>query len=187
MAETHTITREIGIDMGHRVTNHHSKCQSVHGHRYRIIAECLGLLQTRGSSEGMVVDFGFLKDLMMKEIDTPFDHGLCLWNQDPLVPWMVTNEYDPDDVREGMALTGAFACTTKAAGKVIVVPDVPTAENLARIWFHRLGRKVKDLTQGYARLESVTVWETPNCAAVYRPEWWGTPFVPDWETEGQPF
>src|SRR4051812_9687285 len=81
----HTATREIGIDMGHRVTNHGSKCRNVHGHRYTIEATITGDLIPDGASEGMVMDFSFLKEEMMREIDEYCDHALCLWVKDPIV------------------------------------------------------------------------------------------------------
>ena len=36
------LTRRIGIDMGHRVPDHGSKCRNPHGHRYEILATCEG-------------------------------------------------------------------------------------------------------------------------------------------------
>ena len=60
------ITKEIGIDMGHTVTNHDSKCKHLHGHRYRIICTVEGNIITEGSAEGMVIDFTDLKKAMME-------------------------------------------------------------------------------------------------------------------------
>ncbi len=71
--------------MGHRVPEHGSKCRNLHGHRYTIQATCRGLLGDAGEQSGMVVDFGFLKALMMEKIDARFDHRLCLFEGDPLL------------------------------------------------------------------------------------------------------
>src|SRR4051812_45172843 len=90
MANTHTIAREIGIDMGHRVTFHGSKCRNLHGHRYTIQATCRGPLFVEGEQQGMVLDFGFLKEIMMKEIDEPCDHGMALWVDDPICSLFMT-------------------------------------------------------------------------------------------------
>ena len=34
------VRRQIGIDAGHRVMTHGSKCRNMHGHRYTIEAHC---------------------------------------------------------------------------------------------------------------------------------------------------
>ena len=59
------ITKQIEIDMAHRVPNHKSKCHNLHGHRYKIEVGVDDKLITRkgSSSEGMVIDFGDLKDI----------------------------------------------------------------------------------------------------------------------------
>ena len=86
--ETHRITREIGIDAGHRVPDHGSKCRNIHGHRYRVLATCEGPLARVGEQTGMVLDFGFLKEEMMTQIDAPCDHGMIMAASDTLTRGM---------------------------------------------------------------------------------------------------
>jgi 6-pyruvoyltetrahydropterin/6-carboxytetrahydropterin synthase len=169
MGERHLISREIGIDMGHRVTYHGSKCRNLHGHRYTIQAICEGPLFTEGEQQGMVLDFGFLKELMILHIDKPCDHGMCLWYEDPLlVELFLTEEQRIElqtrDRAKPWELVGR-------GGKLYVIPFVPTAENLARHWFQRLAPAVKERSDGQADLVAVKVWETPNCTATYPAEW----------------
>ena len=137
------ITREIGIDAGHRVTYHHSKCRNLHGHRYVVQATVRGELvtETRDSQNGMVLDFGFLKDLMMSAIDQPCDHGLILWDLDPIVRELL--KLDIDSV--GIVRFGAQSIQHDVVGKVYIVPFVPTVENLAAHWFSRLSERVADI------------------------------------------
>ena len=166
MTETFTITRRLEIDMGHRVPDHGSKCRNLHGHRYVIEAKCEGPLAEAGEQNGMVVDFGFLKRVMVEQIEKPFDHRLCLFRGDPLL----SNLFGVD--------LGPKACAALARGEVVtdfgpevdgqaltVVDAVPTAENLAAIWFAQMAPHVELLTDGRARLIAVTVHETPNCMA----------------------
>ena len=90
----YTATRIIGIDMGHRVMTHGSKCKSLHGHRYQIEATVeADALQTEGVQTGMVMDFGFLKDLMMDTIDRLCDHGMIMSFDDPLLPILYHGSY----------------------------------------------------------------------------------------------
>ena len=156
------ITRRIGIDAGHRVTYHHSKCRSLHGHRYEVEATCEGLLSTSGSTQGMVggLDFGFLKEEMMEAIDVPCDHALILWNQDPLVPMLVPGFSDAWGLGLVQGVEGM---------KVYLMDAVPTAENLARHWADLLVPRVENRTQGLAKLSHLRVYETPNCWADYYP------------------
>ena len=169
----HLITREIGIDMGHRVTYHGSKCRNLHGHRYTVHAICKGPLFASGEQQGMVLDFGFLKEEMMNEIDSPCDHGTTLWVDDPLLQQFV-DATQPDiksidimaDIRKRVAASGYCMINLKT-GKTYVVPFVPTAENLARHWFERLAPRVSQRTEGQASLAEIKVWETPNCSASY--------------------
>lgn len=160
------ITRSIGIDMAHRVPQHGSKCKSLHGHRYTIEVTAAGELAKSGQEEGMVLDYGFLKMALEMEIDVPCDHGTCLFAEDQLASnWL------------GARYTTALAevekhgyhLTTWGYGKLYLLHCVPTAENLARHWFERLLEPVAKLSDSRARVESVKVWETPNCFAVYRP------------------
>lgn len=162
------ITREVGIDMGHRVPNHASKCKNLHGHRYRIIATCEGGLFRAGEQEGMVLDFGFLKALMMEHIDALFDHGTALWVKDPLLIHELGPSYG--NIAEGVARRGYGAHDTGWKwGKLVVTNDVPTAENLAKLWGMMLQPHVERHLEGTdGRLYSITVFETPNCSAVYR-------------------
>lgn len=169
LPEMHDITREIGIDAGHRVTFHGSKCRNVHGHRYTIQATCRGPLARAGEQQGMVLDFGFLKDEMMKEIDDPCDHGFIIWANDTLLNTFIPDDIDRRSVLELVGVKGYCRVGPEFSliGKLYVVPFVPTAENLARHWFHRLQPRVVARSEGIARLSKVRVWETPNCYSDY--------------------
>lgn len=138
------ITKEIEIDMGHRVTNHKSKCASLHGHRYKIeVGVDDRIITTEGSSdEGMVMDFGDLKEVMMEVLDKEFDHGMVLWMDDPIVE--------------------AVAADSKT--KLTVVPFIPTAENLAGYWFELLAPALRERN---ISINHIKVWETPTSTATY--------------------
>lgn len=134
------IRRKIEIDAGHRVPTTDSKCKNVHGHRYVIEA----VLRTEdvvqeGVEAGMVRDFGIVKATMMRDIHDKFDHKLILWK---------------DDVH-ARALIDVLG-----PEGIVLVPTIPTAENLARVWFDRLARSLPALV-------AVNVRETPNATATY--------------------
>ncbi len=161
MSKEFEITREIGIDAGHRVTYHGSKCRNLHGHRYTIQATCAGPLFPSGEQEGMVLDFGFLKDEMMRRIDVPCDHGMILWWKDPLLSSLIPG-LSPAMCDQSRAAEAVGVC-----GKLYIVPFVPTAEHLAKHWFEVLAPEIVIRSEDRARLKRVRVLETPNCWADY--------------------
>lgn len=169
-----TVARQIAIDAGHRVMTHGSKCRHLHGHRYLIEAVCVAdHLQNRGEQSDMVVDFGFLKEEMMAEIDEPCDHGflahiadvelLSMFNPDnaDFISWLANLQAEV--VKAGHCLTNK----TKLGTKLYVLDVNPTAEQLSRHWFRRLAPRVAERSAGLAKLSETIVWETPNCRASY--------------------
>lgn len=141
------ITKCIEIDMGHRVPNHFGKCRNLHGHRYKIEVGVDDKVITKrlDSSEGMVIDFSILKQVMMKEIDEVFDHGFAVSKHDDFYSTFL------DFFNQGQ--------------KIIFVDFIPTAENLAKYWYDIMREA---LNQHSIRIAHVTVWETPTSTATYR-------------------
>lgn len=145
-----TVTKEIEFDAAHRVPNHKSKCRNLHGHRYKIIA-CVQApdLHRKGSAEGMVVDFGDLKELMMWKIHADYDHGAIFWANDPLY-------------RDWQRL--------RQCGMKIEFWDVvPTAENMAQHFFYLLKDSIEEAAWIHDGLLWVEVHETPTSIARYTP------------------
>lgn len=140
------ITKQIEIDMGHRVPNHKSKCKNPHGHRYKIEAGVDGdVIGTKGTSdEGMVIDFSDLKQIMIEEIDENFDHGFIFFKGD-----IYANFFDQ---------------MSKDGLKIIYYDKIPTAENLAHLWFTCLQNP---LAKKGIKLNHITVWETSTSTATY--------------------
>lgn len=147
-----TITKEVEFDAGHRVPSHGSKCRNPHGHRYRLRVTCVGQIVDEPGSpdDGMLVDFGDLKALMTELVHDVLDHGFIVQHTDPL----------------GDVLDEAGRNTWR----VIRLPYVPTAENLARWSWDQLAEPIASRFRDGLRLVEVTVWETPTSTATYRPE-----------------
>jgi len=163
------ILREIGIDAAHRIPHHTSKCRNLHGHRYRIQAVCRGALHEDGEQRSMVLDFGFLKDEMMSEIDAPCDHGTILWSGDPVLVDLGRSGHlgAPLESIQARAAEAGYLLTEWFGGKLYIIPTIPTAENLAAHWHGRLAPRIAARSDGMARLHQIRVWETPTCQAVF--------------------
>ena len=130
----YSVIREIHFSYGHRLVGHAGKCRHVHGHNGRaqieVAAEKLDAL-------GMVVDFSEISSSVGKWIDETLDHVLILWNNDPLV-----------------------SVLKERGEKILVVPENPTAEFLAR-WIYTEAIKMK------LPVSRVTLWETNDSSASY--------------------
>lgn len=165
----YTATREIGIDAGHRVPDHKSKCKNIHGHRYTIQATVAAPhLVNEGEQRGMVLDFGFLKRFMMDEIDVPCDHGLILSVDDPIFSALTGLSRDQCDLLAKTEIVNpGYYSGTGIFGKLYVISGPPTAENLAAHWYSRLGKRIEQEYPGQCSLTKVKVWETPNCSSEY--------------------
>lgn len=135
------VTREIGLDYGHTLPAHYDFCSQIHGHRARILATVEGnICNTQNdSSQGMVMDFKFLKEIMMNEIHNTLDHGFAVWK---------------DDQYDRMFIVGRNK-------KYLLTDTPPTAEYLAQWAFNQIESK---LPIGI-KLISVVWYETPNSYA----------------------
>jgi 6-pyruvoyltetrahydropterin/6-carboxytetrahydropterin synthase len=174
MSKGFSITRRIEIDMGHRVTTHGSKCWNLHGHRYVILATAVSTqLHVEGAQTDMVMDFGFLKDVMMDTAHLLCDHGLVLWAEDPWLTRFIRDHVQLDGaIWEAKTLGMSFFPENRDASqtKLLVVNFIPTAERLGQFWYEQMKEPVVKESGGLAKLSKVEVFETPNCSAVYPEE-----------------
>jgi len=142
------ISKEIEFDAGHRVPFHASKCRNPHGHRYRLRASCSGaIVEEEGRPDsGMLVDFSVLKELLTTVVHDAWDHAMVVWDHD----------HELLDALEGHGW------------RVVPVPLIPTAENIAVMAWDMLAPGIAEHTGNELTLTRVTVWETPTSVAVYR-------------------
>ena len=144
MGETITCTRRIAWDAMHRLPNHDGPCRAFHGHRYAAEFTCTAAAL---NAQGMVIDFGIVKDLVGDWINDKLDHTAILSRHD-----------DDPAVRHIIA-------SNAASGRPVYLMDgAPTAENIAR----ELASVATRLLAPFGvRVTRVTVWETPNCYATW--------------------
>ena len=88
---------------------------------------------------GMVLDFGDIKAVISRWIDEKLDHRMILCRDDT-----------------------AVAALEKLGEPLFLIDANPTAENIAKLIYDYC------LSQHFPVVE-VTLWETPRCAATYRP------------------
>jgi 6-pyruvoyltetrahydropterin/6-carboxytetrahydropterin synthase len=139
------ITRRLEFDAAHRVPLHQSKCKSLHGHRYVALVSCRAAKLT---TEGFVIDFGKVKQIVGAWIDEHWDHTVIAQSGDSLMKAVrdATLEEDPS-LRTWYWMDGP-----------------PTAENLAReLW----SIATQLLEPSGIVVSRVELFETPNCSATW--------------------
>jgi 6-pyruvoyltetrahydropterin/6-carboxytetrahydropterin synthase len=136
------VTREFTFEMAHVLWNYDGPCRNVHGHSYRLFVTIAGTpVKAAGNPKnGMVIDFTDLKNIVLREIVSIFDHSV-----------VVSSEYD-EVKREMMKQT---------FGNTVVVDYQPTCENLVADFAARIG---KHLPAG-TRLHNLKLYETAKSYA----------------------
>jgi 6-pyruvoyltetrahydropterin/6-carboxytetrahydropterin synthase len=137
------ITCRLEFDSGHRIPQHQSQCQHLHGHRYAIEVTLSGnIIDTEDSPrQGMVMDFSDVKKIARRAIVDVWDHAFLVYKGDRVVLEFLNS------------IPGH---------KTVVLSKVPTAENLAIEAFQILNGAYQDVYGNLLRLERVRLFETPN-------------------------
>ena len=134
----HTVTKQFRAEIAHRLPGHPGACQFLHGHSYLFEVSVTG---EELDWMGMVVDFKELKAAVEKAVGA-WDHSTVLWDRDPLMP----------------ILAG------QAGVRLITVPFIPTAENMAR----HIAAETNLWLEGKLEVVGVRVWETATSYADWR-------------------
>ena len=146
------IRRWVETDTGHRVPNHKSKCRHMHGHRYRWEAELEGDVVTQEgvSEEGMLMDFSDVSAILNQYVHDVVDHAFIVY------------EGDKD------ALTALSHMGDEH--RTLVVPFIPTAENLAKWAFEQVESHISSSYGNSLKLYAFHVRETPKSWASWNSE-----------------
>jgi 6-pyruvoyltetrahydropterin/6-carboxytetrahydropterin synthase len=137
------ITTRLEFDAGHRIPCHKSQCRNLHGHRYAMEITLSGdVIHHEGSSEdGMVMDFSDVKAIAKRKLIDLWDHAFLVYEKD----------------HEVIRLLAQIA-----NHKTVVMPSVPTAENMAAEAFKILSSEYQDVYGNHLKLERIRLYETPN-------------------------
>jgi 6-pyruvoyltetrahydropterin/6-carboxytetrahydropterin synthase len=144
-----SITRRLEFDAGHRIPNHDGQCRHLHGHRYAIEVTLTGEVADHPgkADDGMVLDFGDIKNLTNQYVVDLWDHAFLVAKEDK-------------SVIEFLA--------TLPNHKTVIMEHVPTVENLANAAFAILQPVFSKAFAGRLELSALRIYETPNCWADVR-------------------
>ena len=149
-----SITKEFSWDMAHLLAGHEGLCKNLHGHTYKMQIEVTrkteDVIMSEINSQGMVIDFKDLKQLVKEKIVEPLDHAFMYWVN------------SPDQLEHEIA-----QLLTKSERKVARVNYRPTAEEMAMNFFATLTEELLPLN---LELRAVKVWETPTSFAEVKGE-----------------
>lgn len=128
------ITQQIDFCYGHRLLNYDGKCRHLHGHNGRVV---IALEGEELDDRGMLVDFSDVKNALRTWIDDTLDHRMILCERDPALE------------------------TLRSLGEpVFVIPDNPTAENIAKLIYERAIELKFPVAE-------VSLWESAKSYATY--------------------
>lgn len=141
------LTKQFSFEMAHALPAYEGKCHNIHGHSYKLFVTVEGApLQQQGApTDGMVLDFHQLKDIVNRHIVEQFDHALVLPRKGQ----------EPDDNTDSPTQLGGYAA------KLILVDFQPTSENLL-LHFARL---LNGQLPAGTRLHSLKLYETETSCA----------------------
>lgn len=146
------IRRWVETDTGHRVPNHKSKCRHMHGHRYRWEAELEGDVVTQEgvSEEGMLMDFSDVSAILNQYVHDVVDHAFIVYEGD----------------KEALAALSKMG----DEHRTLIVPFIPTAENLAKWAFEQVEPRISSSYGNSLKLNAFHVRETPKSWASWYPD-----------------
>jgi len=74
------VTKEFNFEIAHALWNYDGPCANIHGHSYRMFVTVIGepIDDEKNPKNGMVIDFGDLKNIVNTEIVHPLDHAVIL-------------------------------------------------------------------------------------------------------------
>ena len=65
------LSKDFKFDAAHNLIHYHGKCEKLHGHTYRMRI----VLEGQPDSEGMIIDFCEVKDIVKERVISRLDHA----------------------------------------------------------------------------------------------------------------
>jgi len=188
MKEKWIIDKVVGeFDYGHQIFTQsldetlscgsEPKCVKPHGHRGKVIAYLTTDDKLEGAAGNMVIDFNDMK-IMTKFIDETLDHNFLIDIHDPLCEDTFHHFWENGEIKKEVLIykeEGFWIIDPKQYENMpkhlqnkykgyILLPFVPTAENLAKWMYEVMTQKMK--TAG-VKVHKIEWYETPKSRATY--------------------
>ncbi len=137
-----SIMKQLTFCAAHRLMGHEGKCLNLHGHNYRVEIFVSG---NSTDSVGRIIDFSVINRLFKNWIETNWDHAVLLSRDDE----------------------GAIDAVSQIEpNKLYLLPDNPTAENMARYLIEQIAPALIATIPNYdVFVSKVVLWETDTACA----------------------
>lgn len=137
------ITKHFDFETAHALYGYDGKCKNIHGHSYHLHVTVIGtpIENADHPKNGMVMDFGDLKNIVKEEIVVKFDHAVVLNANSPHRELARTIE--------------------DHSHKIVLVPYQPTSEKMLFDFAERIAKRLPE----NVALHSLKLYETANSYA----------------------
>ncbi|MFC2086914.1 6-pyruvoyl tetrahydropterin synthase family protein [Bacteroidota bacterium] len=77
------LTKQFDFEMAHALWNYDGPCKNIHGHSYKLYVTVIGtpIDDVNHVKNGMLIDFGELKQIVNEVIISRFDHSLVIFEK----------------------------------------------------------------------------------------------------------
>lgn len=132
------------FEYAHHLLLHPGKCKNLHGHSAQVVMT-IQFDKLPKNPEGILVDFGTLKEILKEVIDRRYDHSTIVAVDDPLY-WILL----------GRSKIATLDLEMKASSAENIIQMI--ASDLAEEMLERLGREVMDNIKSFI----LELYEGPN-------------------------
>jgi 6-pyruvoyltetrahydropterin/6-carboxytetrahydropterin synthase len=141
------VTKEFDFEIAHALWNYDGPCKNLHGHSYKLFVTIVGtpITDENNPKNGMVIDFGDLKQIINQEIVDGLDHAVILNSK--------AAENIPSDLSQMFE-------------RKLIVDYQPTCENLVSDFARRIKKRLPERL----KLHSLKLHETDTSYA----EWYAS-------------
>ncbi|MDR0972083.1 MAG: 6-carboxytetrahydropterin synthase [Bacteroidales bacterium] len=139
------LTKQFSFEASHALQNYEGLCRNIHGHSYKLYVTILGeaINDENDNKNGMVMDFGELKQVVNDNIVLPLDHSLILYRNSEFLPSLKDENT-----------------------KLVITPFQPTCENLIKDFVEKLKNKLPSKIE----LVALKLYETASSYAEWKKE-----------------
>ncbi len=141
------VTKEFDFEIAHALWNYDGPCQNLHGHSYKLFVTIIGtpIEDENDPKNGMVIDFGDLKQIVKQQIVDDLDHAVIL---------------------NSKAVENIPAEISQMFERKLIVDYQPTCENLIIDFARRIKKRLPERL----KLHSLKLYETGTSFS----EWYAT-------------
>ncbi len=126
------VTKVFTIDMAHALFGYDGPCKNIHGHTYHLHVTVAGHINTTAgdAKQGLVIDFGVIKQITVDNVISKFDHALVLHKD---APYSI-DRFLPENFEKVILLAVQPSCENLMLHfKSLIAADLPAEVKLVKM------------------------------------------------------